>query len=278
MPEGPEVEVIRRNLKTLEGKIIKSIELTSESQKYKKYQGKKGQFSIFNNSTLVKIERKGKYLIWHFSIEKVILNHLGMSGKWLIFSDQEEAYTKHSKVKILTNDSIIAIFDDSRNFGQFRVFNSYHDLESYKPIKSLGPDGLAIPFPTEEFLRRLEKEIYSNREIGEVLLNQQIIAGIGNIYKSESLFLARIKPTRTVRSLSKSEKLRLATSISTVLNKALSNNGSSIQSYITPTGEIGKAQLFHQVYRKSKCPICGSHITKIKQKGRSTYFCPKCQR
>jgi formamidopyrimidine-DNA glycosylase len=131
----------------------------------------------------------------------------------------------------------------------------------------------------DEFLQRIDKRNYSNREIGSVLLDQKLVAGIGNIYKSESLALANINPTRLVRTLTNKERSRLGHAISKTLHKAVESMGSTFNSFRTPDGEAGSAQNWHQVYGKKggKCSNCGSEIRRVVQDKRSTFYCPKCQ-
>ncbi len=281
MPEGPEVECTRLSLRRFEGKKIAKIELTKLSQKYKKYKGKQKIFDEFIGRTITKIERKGKFLIWGFDFPKVILNHLGMSGHWII-SEVEDvpAHIIHLKIKILfKNENMIAIFEDTRNFGQFRIYDTYQDVMNHLPIRNLGPDGLKVPFPQEAFAEKLKLKKNANKEIGRILLDQSLIAGIGNIYKSESLALAKITPLKLVKKLKPEEIERLGGSISIILRKAVKSMGSSIQSYRTSTGEEGSAQNWHKVYAKagSNCESCGNRIIRIVQDKRSTFYCEKCQ-
>ena len=199
MPEGPEVEYNLQCLKEFEGEVIKSIKLTDISQKYKKYKGKQQEFSGFSGSILKTIERHGKFLVWIFDNNETILNHLGMSGKWVIIEKEKKSEIKHSKVIVSFRDlTSVIIFDDARNFGQFRKYRSYEEIMNYQPIKKLGLDGLKIPFPMSEFHITLLQNKNLNKAIGRVLLDQSMVAGIGNIYKSESLFLAKINPLRLV--------------------------------------------------------------------------------
>ena len=283
MPEGPEVEHVRMSLQQIISKKVKSIKLTKQSQKYSKYKNKQREFDIFQNRKIERIERKGKFLVWVFDISEIILNHLGMSGKWLFITDENLRSSKHAKI-ILDIESFTrkVVFDDVRNFGQFRIFDSYDSVMDYNPIKSIGLDGLELPFPQEIFLQKLDKQIYANREIGSVLLNQKMVAGIGNIYKSESLYAARIKPTRLVKDISIKERKKLGNEISNILHKALVHQGSSfnIQPFHDPNGIEGSAQNWHNVYAKETqlCQECASEIQKIKQNGRSTFFCSKCQK
>ena len=283
MPEGPEVEYVRLCLLPIVSKIVKKITLTEFSQKYQKYKDKQTELDIFQKKKINRIERKGKFLIWVFDSKEVILNHLGMSGRWLFIQDDNSNIPKHAKIILDVEDfPKKVVFDDVRNFGQFRIFDTYDLVMKYNPIKSIGLDGLSLPFPHEDFLLKIDKAIYANKEIGSVLLNQKLVAGIGNIYKSESLYAARISPRRLVKEISIKERKKLGTEISNILQKALAHQGSSfnIQPFQDPEGREGSAQNWHKVYGKKteSCQECSTEINKIKQNGRSTFFCPKCQK
>ncbi|MHA1198224.1 MAG: bifunctional DNA-formamidopyrimidine glycosylase/DNA-(apurinic or apyrimidinic site) lyase [Candidatus Heimdallarchaeaceae archaeon] len=281
MPEGPEVEYTTKTLKELEGKEIRSIDLTEKSQKYNKYKGRQNEFTGFSKCILNKIERHGKFIVWIFNNNEVILNHLGMSGKWTIFKKGENTLNiKHAKVIIrIVNSQTIAIFDDARNFGQFRKFVSYEMVMKYPPIRKLGLNGLELPFPILDFQKALKQNKNLNKAIGRVLLDQTTIAGIGNIYKSESLFRAKISPLKTVKSLRSKEIEVLGKAISEILQKAVQSMGSTIHTYRNPYGEEGSAQKWHKVYGKAGklCDVCGTEITRIVQEKRSTFYCEKCQ-
>jgi len=282
MPEGPEVEHVSRILRKLENKTIKSIQLTELSQKYNKYRGKKTEFSEFSKCKLIKIERQGKFILFRFNNNKVILNHLGMSGKWFLTNDDNKiSKLKHPKAIITTEDPrTFAIFDDARNFGQFRKFPNYDTVMNYPPIKKLGLDGLELPFPLSKFHDTLKQKRNMNKAIAIALLDQTIVAGIGNIYKSESLFRAKINPVRFVKNLENREIEALGKAISITLQQAVKSMGSTIQSYRNPYGEEGSAQNWHAVYAKEgkPCNLCGTPITRILQNKRSTFFCEKCQK
>ncbi|UCE13835.1 MAG: bifunctional DNA-formamidopyrimidine glycosylase/DNA-(apurinic or apyrimidinic site) lyase [Candidatus Heimdallarchaeota archaeon] len=285
MPEGPEVENVRQELLQLVSKQVEQIRLTPLSQKYPKYQDKQALFTQFNEKVLTEIVRFGKFLVWRFKdINAVILNHLGMTGRWCFFSDIKNlpASAKHVKIIIQMYTPPSAIFDDTRNFGQFRVFESFETVVNYPPIRQLGIDGLTSPFPLEEFLTRLEKKNFENQPVGEVLLNQRLVAGVGNIYKTESLFHAKINPNRIVRTLSDTEREELGLAIGEILQKALLDKGSTLnfQPYELPSGERGNAQSWHKVYNREgkPCLICENPIRRSVQKGRSTFYCSQCQK
>lgn len=280
MPEGPEVECTRRYLHPLIGKTVKKIQLTELSQKYPKYAGKQQDFYWFDGQQLINIERRGKFLIWRFDGEKVILNHLGMSGKWILLKKNNQSLTSHAKALIYFEKQPHAIFDDIRNFGQFKIFESYKIVLKYDPIRKMGIDGLAKPFPMDEFLLRFNKPNYASKEIGAVLVDQKLVAGMGNIYKAESLALAKINPTRLVKTLTKKERKELGLAISKTLWKAVDCNGSTFSTFQIPTGQEGSAQHWHKVYGKhgEACQDCGTEIIRIVQNGRSTFFCSECQK
>ena len=285
MPEGPEVENVRLELQQLISRKIDRIQLTPLSQKYPKYNGMQPHFNQFSQTTILDIIRFGKFLVWRFTeVEAVILNHLGMTGKWCLYNDIEKLTTtvNHIKVNIHMVNPPSALFNDMRNFGQFKVFESLEAVKQYGPIKSLGVDGLAIPFPIDEFLDRLAKKNFADKPVGEVLLNQRLVAGVGNIYKTESLFHAKINPLKKVEKLSDKERIALGQAIGLILHKALNDKGSTMdfQPYELPSGTTGNAQNWHQVYRREgkPCLDCGTLIIRIVQKDRSTFYCKKCQK
>ncbi|MCK4847833.1 MAG: Fpg/Nei family DNA glycosylase [Candidatus Heimdallarchaeota archaeon] len=281
MPEGPEVESVRQELLQLLNKSVK-ITLTSLSQKYPKYQNKQEELSQFDNQKIQEIIRFNKFLIWKFEGEVVILNHLGMTGRWLVLDslDELEVTITHPKVIIQMESPPHAVFDDSRNFGQFRTFPSLEAVKHYRPIRTLGIDGLKDPFPTNRFSNMLDEKRFQNRPLGELLMDPRLVSGIGNIYKAEILFEAKLNPERIISSLSDLEKANLGKSIPKILLKALNDKGSSFDArYVLPSGDTGQAQRWHKVYqrRDKLCTRCETPIQRIVQKKRSTYFCPKCQ-
>ncbi len=283
MPEGPEVETVRRELSQLINQTVKKITLTPLSQKYPKYQGKQNEFTQFFDHKLQKITRFNKFLVWEFDTIPVILNHLGMSGRWLLVDSLTEIEDKatHPKVIIETNTSPHAIFDDSRNFGQFRIFPSIDVVKLYPPIRSLGIDGLAYPFLSEEFVEKITGKRFCNKQIGILLMDPRLVSGIGNIYKAEILFAAKIHPQRLVSSLIAEEIETLSKAIPEILQRALNDKGSTFDArYVLPSGENGQAKRWHKVYqrREQLCYCCGTTIQRVKQNNRNTYYCPKCQK
>ncbi len=282
MPEGPEVEAVRQELLQLLNKSVK-ITLTSLSQKYPKYQNKQEEFTQFDDQKIQNITRYNKFLVWELESEVVILNHLGMSGRWLVLDslDELESKSTHPKVILQMESPPHAVFDDSRNFGQFRTFPSLEAVKRYRPIKTLGIDGLVKDFPMLRFLTMLEEQRFQNKPLGELLMDPRLVSGIGNIYKSEILFEAKLNPEREIPSLSNPEKNNLGNSISKILLKALFDKGSSFDArYVLPSSDTGQAQRWHRVYqrRDDPCKYCKTPIKRKIQRQRSTFFCPKCQK
>ncbi len=283
MPEGPEVEAVRRELLQLQNQEIDKITFTPLSQKYPKYQGKEHEFSHFSSQKTRDIHRFNKFLVWEFENEPVILNHLGMTGRWTMIKSLKEIENKttHPKVIVRMKSPPHAVFDDSRNFGQFRTFPSMEEIKKYPPIKKLGIDGLTDPFPLEEYLTRLGEQRFQQKQIGDLLMDARLVSGIGNIYKAESLYEAKIHPERKVSTLSEEEAELLGKSISKTLLRAFHDKGSSFDArYRLPSGEEGQAQRWHKVYQRldESCPECNTKIEKIIQNNRSTYYCPTCQK
>ncbi|MDO8524168.1 MAG: DNA-formamidopyrimidine glycosylase [bacterium] len=243
MPELPEVETIRRQLSQ---KII----------------GKKLNGKVVNQTL-----RRGKILIIEFQDKTNLIFHLKLTGQLLINAEPSN-YTR--KVFIF-NDKTKLIFNDARKFGWFKIVTA---KELLNIEKKLGPEPLEI---SQKAFNALIK-IKSNSRIKILLMDQSIIAGIGNIYASEILFVSGVKPDRLVKELREEEIKRIFIAMRSVLKKAIKMGGSSIRDYIDTIGDRGSYAKEHKVYQKEKCFVCGSKIKKIMLSGRSSYFCPKCQR
>jgi len=267
MPELPEVETIRRDLETLilHGE-LESIEVVEKVHLLKNCTQTELEKRIVGKS-LDRIGRRGKFLLFHFGSEIMIL-HLRMSGRLLT----EPA--NHSRLILNFSDERIVYFDDARRFGMLFLANSAN-LEELPSIKHLGIEPLSSNYCFEAFKSALN----SRREIKQVLLDQTKITGLGNIYASEALFRAKIHPAKCASQLTKLEAERLYEMIPAVLEHAIHARGTSISTYQTPSGELGNFQDDFQVYGRtgSECSICQSTIERIVHGGRSSFFCPTCQ-
>jgi formamidopyrimidine-DNA glycosylase len=271
MPELPEVETIVRGLqKTVVGKKIKSIKMIfpgivkQDAKKFKKNVDK---------SEIRRVRRQGKYILIDLSNGNTILAHLGMTGNFLLVKSSSPR-NKHNHLIIRFYETRKELrYNDQRKFGKIKSFPTSKE-ESVSELKKLGPEPLNISAP--DFINLFQKR---KGRIKSALLNQQIIAGLGNIYADESLFEAKIHPAQKIDKLSLQELKRLHQAIQIVLRKAIKAGGSSIENYYNVNGEIGSFQLQHKVYGREglPCKRCGTKIKRIKISQRSSYFCPKCQ-
>ncbi len=277
-PEGPEVESVKRDLEKLLNLNIEKAYLTPLALKYNRYIKQQDNIQLIEKKQLTKLERRGKFIIWWFE-DIPVVNHLGMTGGWII-QDRKEKLSNYPKVVLEFKEETMAIFDDIRNFGRFEIFtNELELLKQTESIRTLGVNGLAEPFPQKQFEELLSHKRNQNKQIGSLLLDQRVVAGVGNIYKSESLFRAKINPIIPVSDLTKEEIHKLGQSIGEILQLALASGGSTIDNFQSPYGTEGKAQEWHKVYGKDSkpCIICKTPIQRIIQNTRSTFYCPVCQ-
>ena len=272
MPELPEVETVRRGLeKLILGKKITSIDIrypkmikTDLDQFQKKLPGQ----------VVKSMGRRGKYLLFYLT-DKVLISHLRMEGKYFYYPDQVPE-RKHAHVFIHFEDGGTLVYEDVRKFGTMELL-ALELLEAYFVSKKLGPEPIEQDFDLEIFIGALKK---SKKPIKSHLLDQTLVAGLGNIYVDEVLWRAKVHPSRLSNSLSAQEARKVHDETIKVLGKAVEKGGSTIRSYTNAFGEDGTMQDFHQVYDKAgqACSRCGSIIEKIQLGGRGTHFCPKCQR
>lgn len=259
MPELPEVETVKEILKEkLIGKIIIGVNIY-----YKNIIKTECFIDNVINKKIIDITRRGKFLIFHLD-DLYLVSHLRMEGKYFI---------KNTKNKILTHEHIVfhlnngydLRYNDTRKFGTMHILKSLDEL----PLSKLGPE----PFC-------LDINILPNckRSIKTVLLDQTVIAGIGNIYADEICFLANVHPKEITCNLTLKQKEKIITSIPLVLEKAISLGGTTIRSYTSSLGVTGRFQNELNVHTKKRCLKCNTKIEKIKVGGRGTYFCPVCQK
>lgn len=274
MPELPEVETIRRGLqKQLAEATIKSIRvLRLDSVAYPSVHD---FVRLLKGRSFFSVERRGKYLILRLSEDTGMVAHLRMSGRLLVMSavDQEPG---HVRVRLNLADGRKLVFDDTRVFGRLWCVPPGESCEDVVPsLKQLGPEplgGLNPDYLQVSFSGKIQC-------IKTALLDQTIVAGIGNIYADESLHRARINPARAAGDLSRAELQRLSKEIVFVLASAIELGGSTLRDYTDANGVNGNYQREALVYgREDKpCRNCKCKIQKIKIAGRSTHFCPRCQ-
>lgn len=274
MPELPEVETIARKLNArLNGLKIACVEYNWErSIAFPSAQQFRQELP---GHAIVNVGRRGKYILITLEPEKYLLVHLRMTGR-LIFipsSDQPHplANDKHTHIVIHFTNGDDLYFNDTRKFGQLWLVD--HPAQV---IGKLGCEPLDASFTAEQLGAVLGK---SHRQIKPALLDQTLIAGLGNIYTDEALWLARIHPLRHCDSLSVDEIQRLASAICQVLDGALEHNGTTLRDYRDPDNQEGLHESHLQVYHREgqPCSRCGYPIERIIVAQRSTHICPNCQ-
>ena len=272
MPELPEVETVRRGLeKLILGKKILNIDIrypkmikTDLHEFQKEMPGQ----------VIQSMGRRGKYLLFYLS-DKVLISHLRMEGKYFYYPDQVPE-RKHAHVLIHFEDGETLVYEDVRKFGTMELL-APELLEAYFISKKLGPEPTEKDFDLGSFKLALKK---SKKPIKSHLLDQTLVAGLGNIYVDEVLWRAKVHPARISQSLTAQEARKVHDETIKVLGQAVEKGGSTIRTYTNAFGEDGTMQEFHQVYDKTgqACSRCGSIIEKIQLGGRGTHFCPECQR
>ena len=269
MPELPEVETIKNELLPhVIGRQITDVTLLWDRMVR---QSEVAEFhSRLVGQRITNASRRGKYLIFNLSNNDQLILHLKMSGSLLTKSKSAEA-DKYTRAIFYLDEEIAIHFCDPRKFGAIWLVKDKDEV-----VGKLGPEPLEPDFTPE-----LLAELLKNRvaPIKALLCDQHFIAGIGNMYADEALFLAKIHPLRPGGSLSPAETRRLHNAIRQVLQTAIGNKGASIANYYRPGGEQGTAHLeFKVAHRRGEnCPICDTPIERIRVRNRGTYFCPKCQ-
>jgi formamidopyrimidine-DNA glycosylase len=259
VPELPEVETVVRSLAPhLIGRRIVEASFTS---RLVTPGDRKKLASRVAGRTILKVARRGKFILMTLD-EGMLVVHLGMTGKLLI-----DGATGEHTYGVFDLDQGVLRYEDPRQFGRIEW--------NPKRILKLGPEPLEIS--VEEFSQRLRAR---KSRIKPLLLNQQFLAGVGNIYADEALFASGIHPLALASRVSAPRAARLHQAIREILTLAIEHRGSSISDYVDAAGERGNFQLLHNVYGREgePCMRCGAPIKKIVAGGRGTHFCPKCQK
>jgi len=274
LPELPEVETIVRTLRELVlHKQISSV--TISWPKIIKHPAEIEQFAdSLCGQTILSIHRRGKFLIFYTELFALV-SHLRMEGKYLL-TDSGEPVDKHTHVIFHFSDGTELRYRDVRKFGTMHLYRKGDEF-SVLPLSQLGPEPLGEQFEFQQFFKTLSQK---KRPIKSVLLDQTVLAGLGNIYVDEALFKARIHPERCSQSLTKKEVKLLYEQIIKTLSEAVEKGGSTVRTYVNSQGQMGMFQLEHNVYgRKGEpCNVCGTALERIVVGGRGTVFCPKCQK
>lgn len=270
MPELPEVETIARDLSfALKGQKVKQAKFLNLAIREN---GDYRSAKVLEGKRLVRITRRGKNLIFYFSENLAMVCHLKMTGRMVLKTDQTFD-KKHLHFYIEFERSRLNYFD-VRKFGRISIFKE-ENIKNHPRLKKLGPEPFSVS--PEQFTAIVKNR---NKAIKLVLLDQEVICGLGNVYADESLFDAGIKPIRRPGRISVTRLKRLHESIVKVLKNAIKKRGSSVDDYIDGFGRAGEFQNMLNVYGKAgeACKECHTPIKRITLGGRSTHFCPRCQR
>lgn len=273
MPELPEVETVRRGLQSLvAGQVIEWVDVRLpriiRSPSVDEF------VHELQNARIVEVRRRGKYLLLDLG-ERTLVSHLRMEGHYGVFL-ASEPLLPHTHVIFHLLGGQELRYQDVRQFGTMDLLLSDH-IPHFAPLHLLGPEPLQENF-TPTYLRDMFKK--RTTSIKATLLDQTIIAGLGNIYVDEILFRAKIHPTQSAQSLSMQALRRIVASTQEVIADAIVHGGSSVKSYVNGFGEPGQYQFSLNVYGRTgqACVVCGSEIVKSRVAGRGTHVCPICQK
>ena len=272
MPEKPEVITVA---KTLEKKIIGKTITEAKVYYDNVIVGDKEEFiSKIRDEKIESITTRGKWIIIYLT-NYALLTHLRMEGRFY-FRKKGDSLSKHEHVSLLLDDNIEMRFHDVRKFGRMILLPKYEVL-NIKPLSDLGYE-FNDPRLTEEYL--LAKFKNKSTPIKTVLLDQSIIAGIGNIYDDEILYQSHINPLKPAKEINSSEAIEIIKNTKIILEKAIKKGGTTIKSFESSEGAHGLFQNELVVHGKKNgnCSKCGNKIEFIRVGGRGTYYCPKCQR
>ena len=270
MPELPEVETVVRSLAgELVGRLVVAVTLRERRLRG----GVAAEFPArLRGRRIVRLDRRGKYLLARLDDGAVWLVHLGMTGQ-LTLAAASRPDRVHDHVVVELDDGRLLTFNDARRFGRVAVVAA----ETLRDEAGDGIDPLADGFTAEALFALTRRRRTS---IKALLMDQRRVAGLGNIYVNEILFHAGIRPRRRAGRLARAECERLVASTRGVLEEAIRRGGSSISDYRDGLGRAGEFQLRHHVYDRAAepCRRCGTSIRKHVHAGRSSFYCPRCQR
>src|ERR1700760_2356531 len=293
MPELPEVETVRRGLQpAMEGARIVKLEAR---RKDLRFPFQKDFVARLGGQTVTGLGRRAKYLMADLESGDVLLMHLGMSGSFRVLKADDEqtpGHFHHPRSEDRAHDHVVfhmssgsaVVFNDPRRFGYMKII-ARKALEDEPLLKGLGPEPLGNEFDAAMLARACADKKTS---LKAALLDQRVVAGLGNIYVCEALFRSHLSPKRSASTLADKKQQptehakHLVTAIHAVLNQAIKAGGSSLRDHRQTSGELGYFQHSFQVYDREgeTCQTkgCGGLVRRFVQNGRSTFWCPKCQK
>lgn len=279
MPELPEVETVMRGLSgRLNGRVLSHVEARRPDLRWPLPDRFAARLS---GRRVIGLRRRAKFILVDLDDGITWLIHLGMSGRMLLSNEIDGGppeIEKHDHVVVRTDDGTWMRFNDARRFGSMDLWPT-NTLDTHRHLAGLGPEPLGNVFSGPSLEAALAGK---HTPIKAALLDQKVVAGLGNIYVSEALFRSGISPRRLALNIWGGRAERLANAVKAVLADAIEAGGSSLRDHRQVSGELGYFQHAFQVYDRegSHCvnPDCGSDIRRIVQAGRSTFYCPRCQR
>lgn len=287
MPELPEVETVRRGLApVMEGQVFRQV---TQNRPDLRFAFPDRFVSRLEGQRLIRLGRRAKYLLARLSSGESLLMHLGMSGRFTIeehsqtlrpgaFAHAPLTNPAHDHVIFHMGNGAIIRFNDPRRFG-FMTLIAPDEEESHPFLAQLGPEPDSNAFSSANL-----DEVFTGRRMPAkaALLDQKVVAGLGNIYVCEALWRARISPRRQAKSLPGQRTQRLAPCVRDVIGEAIAAGGSSLRDFASTSGELGYFQHSFDVYGREgqpcRRPGCDGQVQRIVQSGRSTFFCARCQR
>ncbi len=289
MPELPEVEVVKRSLENkIINLIIKKVKINDGNLRYKvniketlKLKGKK----------ITKIKRRSKFLIFEIEEELFMLVHFGMTGKFFFIDKNKTKFKtsfyysldknkdeKHNRIIFILENNQKLIFNDIRKFGFIKIYNK-KNYNKILHLKNLGPEPLEKSWNYKYFNNYISGR---KRNIKNILMDQKCIAGLGNIYVNEILFLSGVNPSRKVSQLKSLEIEKIVKNTKKILKRSIAQGGSTIKDFSSDDGKKGVFQQYFKVYNKDgeKCSNvdCNMNISKIVISNRASFFCKRCQK
>ena len=282
MPELPEVETVRRGLApAMEGAVIRQADVNRPDLRWPFPAGMAERLS---GQQVLGLRRRSKYILADLASGETLLIHLGMSGRMLVSGDplgqfvhEHPAPEKHDHVVLHMDNGARITFNDPRRFGAMDLMETA-TAEHHKLLAVLGPEPLGNAFNEDHLIAAFEGK---NSPVKSALLDQRIVAGLGNIYVCEALYRAGISPTRKAGRISKARVAALVPIIRDVLAEAIEAGGSSLRDFRQADGELGYFQHRFDVYGREGEPCrtlgCSQSIARIVQSGRSSFYCRSCQ-
>lgn len=267
MPELPEVETIRRSLEDVQGACITGLQINrTDVIRRQEYEPQ-----LVCGETIREVKRRGKFLLLKQKSNQYLILHMGMTGRFYLTEEDAELTEPHIHIIVYLDDGHKMVYQDARRFGGIWFIR-----DCSKFFEKMGPEPLSRQFNANYLAQAFEGR---KAPVKNLILDQHLVAGIGNIYADESLFAAGIRPDRAAGTLTPGEIKRLCQAIKKVLKTSIEQRGTTFRDYRDGYNQKGGFQNYLKVYgrKNSPCPVCKNPLTVIRIGGRSSHFCGICQ-